>query len=552
MVTFLIKVLLLCFTITSGVPVTDVASLEAGSRNMQQTSVGSTGTTGATGGPASVVSYTELADVAQCSVVPTRFTKSCLALLQDLMIELLRIIQLGNNNVELSTKGSAVDKAKNLCGLKKDKLTLAQLERCVAIQTDFSTKMEALIYGDSDNGFCRANVNSALQAPCLAVMSEIQARLELIAAMSDPRIEVPALGTPLQRLAVMCVARNSSLSFDQLDACARLNVTGTQQLSALGVGRNADEVPKDPCAVVGNVSTAYAQCRRLIAGLPAVIVNRTRSAGNLSSSANVTREVPKPVSRLTEICNSMLASNIEVCKKFIVKEKFGLLALADKAGVGNASALETNLTMRAFVNAVCELITSPAESDDCRQLKAELSLGLAQLAAGPVPSSFSRTGPVQAAPSPAPVVVTLVERAPRCSKLEDAVGAAAGAECDLLVASVRQAVQAAVTAAGRKVSGEGSTFLERSRSVCLKLENLQCLATIAAAKARLDALATPPAPSPAPSPAPDEDALTKILRVIDGVAGATGGAAFDATGAAATGAAATGAAATGGAATGSV
>lgn len=522
--------------------------------------VGATGTAsmtgGSTGATGSQAPPQNPANVAQCSQFPEKYRKSCMNLLRELAKRTMEIVTVGEGNVELVATGSAVDKAKNLCDGQAEVLNSRQVTMCDALKREYASKIESLMAGEKDQGFCRIYASSNNMAACQSVMNSLMSGLQTIAAMSTPPLTLKE-AAPLEVGKNLCDEMIGYLNAEQKAACKELKSKTMKELELFTKPVNPKEhKAADPCAKVAGDAAKYANCRAVLNGAPvqapaapAAAPAATAAAAPAATAAATggaeaaaaaapTTAGPASTGKARAFCDEVPEENIEACKKYIIKTRYAIRAIAEKAGL-KAEELEAGKTAKRFAIAVCDKVTSESETEECKALKEEMTKSYARLMGGPVGKDFSKSAgaPVPAntttvvvtAPSAAPPAMD--ERAKTCVTMA-LVSEANAKECDVILKGVRKMVANCVNGTGKTFTPAATavTVLEKSQDICQQMDDSECSAKVSEARAKITTLKAATAEIKAKKAAQVAAAM--------GITGATGAA--SATGAAAAAMAAAG------------
>jgi hypothetical protein len=438
-------------------------------------------------------------NVAQCDQLPKGGQKQCMALLRELNMELLKIVTAGEGNIELPATGSSVEKAKAICNAGATKLNNKQLSMCTSLQTSFTAKMEGIINGDADGGFCRLNAAPAQQTPCLALMSEMVNKLQAWAEMSSPRVVLPT-GTPVSIAETVCDKQYPSTE-EQRAECGKLFKSFGEKLYTVTAGKMGNKPQPPPAATMAAAPPApKSPC-----GTDPKCPCPPAAAAPAAATGPAPKKEVKPEStgpdstaKARALCDEVPEENVEPCKKFIIKMRYETRAIAEKAGL-EAAELEAGRTGQGFLKATCELVKSPSETEECQTLKATFQTKLAALMAGPVGPDFSKSAPKPQPPNATIIVVNntkapvkqVEERAKVCSEMAK-LSKLNAKECDVIIKDVKAAVATAKEANPSKkvvVPTEGSV-LAKSSAICLQLEDAACTKAVLSSKAAMTQLQT--------------------------------------------------------------
>lgn len=205
---------------------------------------------------------------------------------------------------------------------------------------------------------------------------------------------------------------------------------------------------------------------------------------------------PAATGKARAFCDEVPVENVEACKKYIIKLRYSIRAIAEKAGFA-VEEMEKGKTVRKFGEAVCSKVTSQSETEECKNLKDEAQEKFAQLMGGPVGPEFSQSAQNKNAVKVVVVNATQpkkveepVERAATCVKIAKA-GEKLGKECDALIMSGRKFVMGRMMELGKTEvapSPEAKTVIAQGRSICEQLKDTACLDKVSEVRAKVVAL----------------------------------------------------------------
>ena len=187
----------------------------------------------------------------------------------------------------------------------------------------FTAKMEGIINGDSDGGFCRLNAAPAQQTPCLALMSEMVNKLQAWAEMSSPRVVLPT-GTPVSIAETVCDKQYPATE-EQRAECGRLFKSFGEKLYAVTAGKMGNKpqpppaatmaaapAPKSPCCETPCCEKPKCPCPAAAAAAPAAATGPAPKKEVKPESTG-----PDSTNKARALCDEVPEDNVEHCKKFI-------------------------------------------------------------------------------------------------------------------------------------------------------------------------------------------------------------------------------------------